>query len=374
MIVVSVNAGSTSVKLAAFACERGELRELVRERRTTDGSEPQQILRAFAARVGRSPLTAIAHRVVHGGTRFVEPALLDASTEAALDELDALAPLHNPVARTWIAAARSIWPAADHVAVFDTAFFAGLPPCAARYAIPDALGKNAGVRRYGFHGLAHEAMWLRWCELEPALARGGRIITLQLGGGASIAAIDQGRPIDTSMGFTPLEGLVMGTRSGDIDPSVVPYLAARLGVRPEQVIDLLNRQSGLLGVSGHSAEIGELLREGSPASRLAVEMFCTRARKYVGAYLALLNGCDGIVFGGGIGEHVPEVRAAILRDMAWAGIVLDETSNAGSLSGEACISEPSSAARIRVVAVDEERLLAGAAARSVAWREPDPAR
>jgi acetate kinase len=372
MLVMTVNAGSTSVKLAAFACERGELRELVRERRATQATDREAILRGFATRVGCSPPRAVAHRVVHGGTHFVEPALLDASTEAWLDELDVLAPLHNPVARTWIAAGRSVWPGAEHVAAFDTAFFAGLPSRAAHYAIPDTLGAHAGVRRYGFHGLAHEAMWLRWCKLEPALAQGGRLITLQLGGGASVTAIDRGRPVDTSMGFTPLEGLVMSTRSGDIDPSVVPYLGAHLGVTPEHVIDLLNRQSGLLGVSGRSAELGELLHDDSPASRLAVEMFCTRARKYVGAYLALLNGCDGIVFGGGIGEHVPEVRAAILRDMAWAGILLDETANTASVSGEACISEAASAARIRVLAVDEERLLAGAAVRLV--EEPEPPR
>jgi acetate kinase len=204
-------------------------------------------------------------------------------------------------------------------------------------------------------------MWRQWCEAHPELERGGRIITLQLGGGCSMAAIDRGIPIDTSMGFTPLEGLVMATRSGDIDPSVVSFLAARLKETPERVIERLNRDSGLLGVSGWSADIGPLIEDGRPSSRLAVDLYCTRARKYLGAYLALLNGCDGIIFGGGAGEHTPEVRRRILTDMDYAGILLDAAANRRASSGPARISMASSRVEIRVAAVDEEVTLARAA-------------
>jgi acetate kinase len=358
MIVMTVNAGSTSVRLAAFDVGAREPRELVRERRESGGLEPSAVLPEFANRFDSTQLVAVAHRVVHGGQRFIEPTRIDAASEQALTELDELAPLHNPVARAWITAARALFEArVRHIAVFDTAFFARLPPSAALYAIPDSIGAGLGVRRYGFHGLAHEALWSRWCELAPHLERGGRLITLQLGGGSSIAAIDRGRPLDTSMGFTPLEGLVMATRSGDIDPSIVPYLAKRLGVTSETVIERLNRESGLLGVSGRSSEMNELVGDSSPQSRLAVELYCMRARKYVGAYLAVLGGCDAIVFGGGIGEHVPEIRARILHGMEWAGIALDELANRNALSTDARISSEASLVRICVLQVDEERQL-----------------
>lgn len=363
MLVMTVNAGSTSVRLAAFELADGDLRRAAYERHASTGLDPDTTLRAFGARLDAAQLAAVAHRVVHGGTRFTGPTRIDAAAEQALAALDELAPLHNPVARRWIAAARAALPArVAHVAVFDTAFFARLPPRAAQYAIPAPLGEPLGVRRYGFHGLAHEAMWERWCALAPDLDRGGRLVTLQLGGGASVAAIDRGAPLDTSMGFTPLEGLVMATRAGDIDAAVVPHLAARLGEPAGRVIERLNREAGLLGVSERSSDLNELLDDPSPAARLAVEMYCTRARKYVGAYLALLGGCDGIVFGGGIGEHVPQARDAILRDMQWAGIVLDAKANAAARSGDARISADASRVRVWAVSVDEERRLARAAA------------
>lgn len=356
---MTVNAGSTSVKLGAFDIADGEPRELVRERRAGRELDVGSVLREFANRFDTKKLAAIAHRVVHGGTQFVAPTWIDARVEETLIGLGRLAPLHNPVALAWIAGARSTFaPHVGHIAVFDTAFFARLPPRAAHYAIPASIGAELGVRRYGFHGLAHEAMWSRWCELRPDLEHGGRLITLQLGGGCSIAAIDRGQPIDTSMGFTPLEGLVMATRAGDIDASVVPYLAARLGESSARVIERLNSESGLLGTSGRSSEMSELIHDPSPAARLAVEMFCVRARKYVGAYLALLGGCDGIVFGGGIGENVPEVRARIVGGMEWAGIVLDARANADTRGVEACIGRHPGPIGVHVIAVDEERALA----------------
>jgi acetate kinase len=357
MVVITINAGSTSVRLAAFDVSGAEPRELVRERRAGRDFDAVNLLREFADRVGAVP-QAVAHRVVHGGTEFVKATLVDTSVQRRIAELSPLAPLHNPVALSWIDAARAAFGAnTSQVALFDTAFFTNLPARSARYAIPAAFATTHGVRRYGFHGLAHEAMWLRWCELRPDLERGGRLVTLQLGGGCSIAAIALGRPVDTSMGFTPLEGLVMATRCGDIDAAIVPYLSARLGESGERVVERLNRESGLLGVSGQTADLSALLRDDSAAAQLAVDMFCSRARKYVGAYLALLGGCDGIVFGGGLGENVAEVRTHILGDMEWAGISLDRSANTQSRVDKP-ISAPTSAIEVHVVRVDEEAMLA----------------
>jgi acetate kinase len=362
MLVLTVNAGSTSLRLAAFEASGPQPRELARQRYTGAALEAEKVLGDFAQRFDEAQLSAVAHRIVHGGTRFRGPVAIDDAVQEQIADLGALAPLHNPVALRWIEVARTLFGSAvKQVAVFDTAFFANLPAEAGEYAIP-ALWRDAfSIRRYGFHGLAHEAMWRGWCQLRPDLDSGGRLITLQLGGGCSVAAIDRGRPIDTSMGFTPLEGLVMTTRSGDVDPSVVPYLADRLGESSERVIERLNRECGLLGVSGTSSDLGSLITDTRPAAQLAVAMFCTRARKYLGAYLALLGGCDGIVFGGGISEHVPEVRARILAGMSWAGIALDPQLNAGAASADSRISARGSAVQVHAIAVDEEEALARAA-------------
>ncbi|MBV8910222.1 MAG: acetate/propionate family kinase, partial [Gammaproteobacteria bacterium] len=247
-------------------------------------------------------------------------------------------------------------------AVFDTAFFAQLPRCAAEYAVPPSLGTERGVRRYGFHGLAHEFMWRRWCELNPQLQEGGRLITLQLGGGCSVAAIDRGHPMDTSMGFSPLEGLMMATRAGDIDAAVEPYLAQQLAASCREVIELLNNSAGLAGVAGSAANPSALLEDGAPRGRFAVELYCYRIRKYLGAYMAVLEGCDGIVFGGGVGEHAPGVRSRALSGLGWAGVELDAARNEAARGGEARISAAAATVGIQVIAVDEESLLARAAA------------
>ena len=365
MLVLTVNSGSSSVKLAAYrddqsASATAPVRTAVEH--LTGKPDPRATLRAFLRKLEPSGPTAVAHRIVHGGTRFVEPVAIDAGVEAALHELSELAPLHNPLALAWIAAARET--CAAHVAqigVFDTAFFARLPRHAAEYALPSSAGTALGVRRYGFHGIAHEALWRRWCELNPAIAQGGRIITLQLGGGCSVAAIDRGRPVDTTMGFSPLEGLVMATRSGDVDPAAVAYLAHKLGASPERVIEIMNRESGLLGVSGVSSDVRELLAHPSEAAQFALELYCYRARKAIGAFLAALGGCEGIVFGGGVGEHLPQIRERIIAPLAWAGIELDPEANAAARGAEACISGKQSTIKVQVVPVDEERALATAA-------------
>ncbi|MGH8228478.1 MAG: acetate/propionate family kinase [Steroidobacteraceae bacterium] len=370
MLILTVNGGSTSVKLAAFARTSGS-RALVRvvpdersELRSGSAALADHValLRAFLRKLGSSQVAAVGHRVVHGGARMVSPRRIDAGTEAALRELSDLAPLHNPLALEWLAAARAaLGPETPQVAVFDTAFFASLPRTASEYALPRALGEDLGVRRYGFHGIAHQAMWRRWRELHSQLEEGGRLITLQLGGGCSMAAIDRGRPIDTSMGFSPLEGLVMATRSGDVDPAAVAYLARKLGASPDTIVERLNHECGLLGISGSTGDLKRLVDDSRPAAQFAVELYCYRARKLVGAYLAALEGCDGIVFGGGVGEHMPQIRERILAPLAWAGIELDPRANEAARGGEACISRPASPIGIRVLPPDEERTLAEAA-------------
>jgi acetate kinase len=366
MIVLTINSGSTSVKLAAFDTGGNQATERIANEQHSSGQlEPPQILRAFMAKL-RSRPAAVAHRVVHGGRRFTGPTRIDANVSAAIAQLSELAPLHNPKALEWIEAAREVCgPAVAHVAAFDTSFYVGLPRVAGEYALPPRMSVEHGVRRYGFHGLAHEAMWRRWCELNPRLAGGGRLITLQLGGGCSITAIDRGHPVDTSMGFSPLEGLVMATRSGDVDPAIVPYLQRRLSMTSDKVVELLNRESGLAGLSGGVTNLATLLADPSPLSQFAVDIYCYRASKYVGAYFAVLGGCDGIVFGGGVGEHVPAVRARILGRMRWAGIELDSAANEAAQGAEARIGTTQSSVALHVIPVDEELVLARAAVAAI---------
>ena len=363
MALLTVNSGSTSVKLALYEADAAKaLTRVASEQHSGALLDPAAVLRRLAARLARAP-QVIAHRVVHGGTRFVQPTRIDAEVQAAIEQLSALAPLHNPVALGWMSAARELWGnETPQVAVFDTAFFAQLPRVAAEYALPARLGLERGVRRYGFHGLAHEAMWEGWCRLYPRLAAGGRLITLQLGGGCSMAAIDGGRPVDTSMGFSPLEGLVMATRSGDLDPAIVAYLQRELALNGARVIELLNEESGLAGLAASDANPAALLADPSPQAQFAVELYCYRIRKYIGAYLAVLGGCDGIVFGGGVGEHVPGVRARALEGLAWAGIELDADLNEAARSGDAQIGAAEAPVKLHVVSADEESVLARAAA------------
>jgi acetate kinase len=377
MIVLTVNTGSTSVKLAGFELQSSAVeagpppRRLAAQHLTGHPADPAAALRGFLGQLPDSP-AAVVHRVVHGGTRFTAPTLIDDAAREAIAALSELAPLHNPVALHWIDAARETCGAGvKHVAAFDTAFFSTLPRVAAEYALPADLGLELGVRRYGFHGLAHQAMCERWKELEPRLPGGGRLITFQLGGGCSIAALDQGRPRDTSMGFSPLEGLVMETRSGDIDAAVVPYLERRLGVSGERVVEMLNERSGLAGVAGSPDDPQALLDAGTAQAKLALELYCYRARKYLGAYLAVLGGCDGIAFGGGVGEHVPEVRARILTGLEWAGIELDQAANQAARGSESRINGNQSRVSLWVVPVDEELLMVRAAL-TVAKLAPNP--
>jgi acetate kinase len=362
-MILTVNSGSTSVKLAAFELAGGAT---LRHVRTVQHSGPDlsavQCLNEFIRVLPAQKVAVVAHRVVHGGDRYVRPLILNDQAVSALDALQDLAPLHNPPAMRWIESAREVFgPGTMQIAVFDTAFFARLPSVAKHYAVPESMGAFLGVQRYGFHGIAHESMWRRWSELNPQLADGGRLISLQLGGGCSIAVIDRGRPLDVSMGFSPLEGLMMATRAGDIDPAVIPYLEKRLGVSSQEIVSRLNKESGLLGVSGSTSDVSVLLGQTSARARLAIDLYCYRARKYLGAFLAVSGGCDGIVFGGGVGEHVPAVRERILTAMEWARIELDSQMNAAARGGEAQLNKSTTSIQLRVLPPDEAASLARAA-------------
>ncbi len=310
---------------------------------------------------------AVGHRVVHGGDRFDQPAIVNAGVVKAIEELTYLAPLHN---RPSLAAIRAVWErlgtSVPQVVTFDTLFYHALPERSARYAIPAELAARHKVRRYGFHGLAHRYMMERYAAITGQTAEKIRLITLQLGNGCSASAISGGQPVDTSMGLTPLEGLMMGTRSGDVDPSLAVFLARREGVPPEKIEDWLNTRSGLSGVSGISADMRDLLdgeRRGNDRAALAVDMFCYRAKKYTGSYLAALGGANAIVFGGGIGENSPEVRARILGGMEWCGIKLDEKRNTGARGVEARITADTAAIHAYVIPVNEAVIIARDTAR-----------
>lgn len=308
-------------------------------------------------------IEAVGHRVVHGGERFTHSTRVDDEVWSALEDLIDLAPLHNPHNLRGIAAARAVLGAGvPQVAVFDTAFHHSLPETAYLYAIPYQLYRRYRVRRYGFHGTSHRSIAYRYRQLTGRTREGTKIITLHLGNGASACAIVGGDSVDTSMGFTPLEGLVMGTRSGDLDPAILEFVSAKEGMSIREIDTMLNKQSGLLGVSGLTADMRELLAEESEhadrRARLAIDLFCYRVRKYLGAYLAAMNGADAIVFSGGIGENSPVIRERICRGLDWLGISLDAEKNSGMAGKEGRIDRDGSRVELWVIPTDEELLIA----------------
>lgn len=309
-------------------------------------------------------IQAVGHRVVHGGERFTQSTRVSDEIWRALEELIDLAPLHNPHNLAGITAARAVLGSGvPQVAVFDTAFHQSLPEVAFLYAIPYQLYRRYGVRRYGFHGTSHRSVAYRYRQLSGRSKEATKIITLHLGNGASACAITGGNSVDTSMGFTPLEGLVMGTRSGDLDPAIVDFISVKEGLSLPQVDSLLNKQSGLLGLSGLTPDMRELLAESAEhndrRARLAIEVFCYRARKYLGAYLAAINGADAIVFAGGIGENSAEIRARICEGLDWLGITVDAGRNAALTGGnEGRFDGNGSRVELWVIPTDEELLIA----------------
>ena len=319
----------------------------------------QVMLDAFAAHgpsLAEDAPVAVGHRVVHGGSRFVDPTLITSRVEAAVEELSQLAPLHNPGALQGIRAARKAFPELPHVAVFDTAFHQTLPPEAYTYAIDRSLAHEQQVRRYGFHGTSHKFV------SEAAAAFLGRPlgelrqIVFHLGNGASATAIDGGRSVDTSMGMTPLEGLVMGTRSGDMDPAVIFHLHRHAGMSATDIDDLLNKRSGLLGLAGVSdmRDVLAGVAAGDEAATLAFDVYIHRLRTYAGAYLAQLGGADVISFTAGVGENSAPVRAGALATLGFAGVELDPERNEAVGRGIRVISTDASRVTVLVVPTDEE--------------------
>ncbi|MCA1576902.1 MAG: acetate kinase [Acidobacteria bacterium] len=316
-------------------------------------------------------IQAVGHRVVHGGERFTRSVLITDEVIRGLEECIDLAPLHNPANIKGITAARALFgEGLPQVAVFDTAFHQTLPDHAFLYALPYQLYRRYRVRRYGFHGTSHRYVAYRYRQLRHIARDQTNIITLHLGNGCSAAAIRNGNSIDTSMGLTPLEGLVMGTRCGDLDPAIIDFIATKEGLSSGEVETLLNKQAGLLGISGLTSDMRELLaeerEENDRRARLAIEIFCYRVRKYIGAYLAAMNGADAIVFTGGIGENSWEVRSRVCKDLQWLGIELDEERNRMHVDGrEGVISNNGSRLAVYVIPTDEELLIARDTARSV---------
>ncbi len=313
-------------------------------------------------------IDAVGHRVVHGGETFVAPALIDAQVIAVIEEQSPLAPLHNPANLAGILAAQHGLAQAPHVAVFDTSFHQTMPRHAYLYALPYELYENHHVRRYGFHGTSHLFVAQRGAAMLHQPFAEFTAITCHLGNGCSMAAIRNGKSVDTTMGLTPLEGLMMGSRSGDIDPGIVFFLAREAGFDLAQLDSLLNRKSGLLGISGLSNDVRTLIKaagEGEERAALALEMFTYRVKKYIGAFMAVLGGCDAIIFTGGIGENATSLRRQMCSGLEALGISLDPVHNDAARGNEADISSTQSKVSILVVPTNEELEIAQETARIV---------
>jgi acetate kinase len=343
------NVGSATVKYALIDAADG---------RRLAGGLAEDVAAALA---DRPEIVAVAHRVVHGGERFRAPVVVDDEVLAALHELAVLAPLHNAVNVAGIEQARAAWPDVPHVAVFDTAFHHTLPPHAYTYAVPREWATRHGVRRYGFHGTSYAYVSRAAARHLGRAVPDTRLIVLHLGNGASAAAVAGGRSVDTSMGLTPLEGLVMGTRSGDVDPALVLHLRRTAGLGADEIDDLLNTASGMLALAGESdmRAVHRRIAAGDADAALALDVYCYRVRKYVGAYLAALGGADAIVFTGGVGEHDAVVRERSLAGLESLGIAVDPARNAAA---ETTISPDGAGIAVLVVPTDEEYEMAVQAA------------
>jgi acetate kinase len=359
--ILVLNCGSSSIKYRLFDGDTAIERGLV-ERIGEEGGGPpdhEGALRTVMDRLDLSGLIGVGHRVVHGGVQFAEPTLIDDRVVATVAELVPLAPLHNPANLAGIEVARRLLPGVPQVAVFDTAFHRTMPDATATYAIDARTAREHGVRRYGFHGTSHGYVGRRTAELLGRPYEETNVITLHLGNGASACAIQGGRSIDTSMGLTPLEGLVMGTRSGNIDPAVIFHLHRVAGMQVDELDHLLNHRSGLAGLSGVN-DMREVLRRreaGDESARLAFDVYCWRIRSYVGAYYAQLGRVDAVTFTAGVGEHAAPVRSAALAGLERLGIAIDAVRNetTGIGPGEARLISPDGAGvAVFVVPTDEE--------------------
>lgn len=367
MQVLVINSGSSSVKYELFEMEPerslvdgvveriGQAEGPAADHREAFGIVLEE-LSAADAPFDRAALAAVGHRVVHGGERFTEPVIIDDTVVEAVSELALLAPLHIAANLAGVEAARSHLPDVPHVAVFDTTFHRTMPPHAREYGLPRELARAHGIKRYGFHGTSHAYVSRRAANLLGRPLESLDLITLHLGNGASVAAIHGGESVDTSMGMTPLEGLVMGTRCGDLDPAIPMLLGELTGRSREDVHRLLNHESGLAGLCGESdmREVHRLADGGDEDALLALEVFCYRAKKYVGAYLAVLGRADALVFTAGIGENDPDVRARICAGLQRAGIDIDDGRNRAAVGNEGVISPEGAEVAVLVVPTDEE--------------------
>ena len=378
--ILALNAGSSSIKFALFGPDPGAparachgaiegigtaphfvaqdpagatLTEQTYPAAATHEALLDGLLDFVAGHLPDAPLIGVGHRVVHGGTAFAGPVRVNAAVLDALAALTPLAPLHQPHNLAPIRVLAASRPGLAQVACFDTAFHRSMGTLATRFALPRAL-HQAGVRRYGFHGLSYEYLARRLAVLAPEVAQ-GRVIAAHLGNGASLCALRAGRSVETTMGFTALDGLMMGTRSGALDPGAVLYLIAQRGMTAAEVSALLYDRSGLLGVSGVSSDMRVLLDSADPHAAEAVALFCARVRHQVGALAAALEGVDGLIFSAGIGEHAAPVRAAVCGGLGWLGVRLDAAANA---RGAGRISTPDSAVAVFVIPTDEEATIA----------------
>lgn len=403
MNILVINCGSSSIKAAAIESRSGQLFGSLRVERLQDGvpgsslriEMPNQdvetlecpddghatalsfAIEKLMAKLGDSVvIEGVGHRVVHGGRKFDRPVLIDAEVEQAIEELIPLAPLHNPANLAGIRAAKKLFADLDHVAIFDTAFHRTLPRRARQYAIDPELAEKHQIERFGFHGVSHQYVARQAADYFDTDERNLRVITCHLGNGCSLAAVEYGRSIETSMGMTPLEGLVMGTRSGDIDPGAVTFLAQQEGFDIERVDTLLNRESGLAGLSGRGNDLRDIEKgaaEGDERCRLAIQVFAHRVRKYIGAYAAVMGGVDAIVFTAGIGENSALMRSRIGQRLEFLGARIDLDKNREATVGpknrvESISAEPSRC-ELLVVATNEEHGIAEQTARHIAGHQ-----
>jgi acetate kinase len=381
--ILALNAGSSSIKFALFEIESGNALSLVSRgelegigtkphfvARDAQGATPGEqswqggaattheellggLLTWVEQHLGQDKLVAVGHRVVHGGREFTAPVVLTDDILQKLEQLTPLAPLHQPHSLAPVKALNTLRPGLPQIACFDTAFHRTMLPVATRFALPRAFEKE-GVRRYGFHGLSYEYIARRMRETAPHLAS-EHVIVAHLGNGASLCAMQDGGSVDTSMGFSTLDGLVMGTRCGAIDAGVLLYMLQEKSLPAQEVADILYKRSGLLGVSGVSSDMRALLDSDDPHAREAVELFVFRAAREAAALAGSLGGVDGIVFTAGIGEHAPLVRALICERLSWLGVVLDAEANEADAD---CISAADSPVEVRVIPTDEEYMIA----------------
>ena len=340
--------------------DAGERVEITREQPVANHHEAIHLIGEILNESGTvgdsSELFGIGHRVVHGGEAFQAPALINEEVISTIRSLIPLAPLHNPANLAGIEVALKVAPKVPQVAVFDTAFHQSVPSLAYRYALPNELYHDHNVRRYGFHGTSHFFVAKQTAQYLKRDLLSLNLITLHLGNGASVTAIAGGESVDTSMGMTPLEGLIMGTRSGDIDPAIIFYLGRKTGLTPEEIESLLNKNSGLKGICGVNdmRAIAELADQGNESARLAIEMYCYRIKKYIGAYKAVLGDVDALVFTGGIGENAADIRLRSCEGLSSIGIAVNGRKNSSKTYGIREIHQDGSSVAILVIPTDEE--------------------